>query len=383
MLPVYSGGAKHRIKRVRLIPEFVIVAASPSGTKATAISPTSSVSPAAANVASPDQTNQTDSACLLAGTEKVAARLGFVPSPIARGLTTRSTAAWGIVVPGMADPFFMPIARGIEQVAQRLGYAAMLYDTGRSANAVVEAVTAFLNFRVAGVLILGGSERRDLEMAQRLDGIPAVVAIRRSHDGAFPAVYFDHGEGTGLAVDHLVAKGRQRIAFVQGDTESVAGQERHAGYLRGLREHNRPIEPELVARGRFTLEGAAEATAHLIGLPPLARPDAIIYASDMMALVGLRGLRDAGISVPDDVAVIGYGDIEFAALSEPPLTTIRVPKEQIGLLAARILEQMIDTPRVKPADVRVSLELIARGSTTVLGDVLSHARSSDSLPITE
>ena len=293
----------------------------------------------------------------------VASRLGYVPSPIARGLTTRSTAAWGIIVPGMADPFFMPIAQGIEQVARRIGYAAMLYDTGRSPTAVVEAVAAFTNFRVAGVVILGGSERRDEEVAQRLAGIPAVVAIRRSHAGTFPAVVFDHSEGSRLAVAHLAAQGRGRIAFVQGDTDSVAGQERSAGYVRGLREHGRPIAPELVARGRFTIEGAIEATDRLLDLPPAVRPDAIVYASDMMALSGLRRLRDAGISVPDDVAVVGYGDIEFAALSEPTLTTIRVPKEQIGLLAARLLEEMIAQPATRPADVGVTLELIGRGST--------------------
>ncbi|HZQ98106.1 MAG TPA: LacI family DNA-binding transcriptional regulator [Chloroflexota bacterium] len=288
------------------------------------------------------------------------ARLGYVPSPIARGLTRRSTIAFGIVVPGMADPFFMPIAQGIEQVARGMGHATMLYDTGRSAAAAVEAAAFLAQFRVAGVVVLGGSNRLDDEMAEKLAGIPTVVALRRSRGGVFPAVFFDHAVGSRLVVEHLRALGRRRIAFVGGDEESVAGVERLRGFREAMRDTGQSAD--LVLRGAFTLDGGAAATVEMLAQPAGRRPDAIFYASDAMALAGMRRLREAGVRVPDDVAVVGYGDIAFAAIAEPPLTTVRVHQEQIGLLAARLLEQMVGGgPR--PADIEVGVELIVRGSS--------------------
>src|SRR5438132_8632938 len=135
---------------------------------------------------------------------EAADKLGYVPSPIARGLTRRSTTALGIIVPGMADPFFMPVAQGIEQIARGMGHATMLSDTGRSAAAAVEAAAFLAQFRVAGVVILGGSSRLDGELAEKLAGIPTVVALRRARGGAFPSVFFDHAAGSRLVVEHLI-----------------------------------------------------------------------------------------------------------------------------------------------------------------------------------
>ena len=110
---------------------------------------------------------------------ETARRLGYTPSPLARGLTTRSTAVLGIIVPGIADPFFMPVARAIDEVAQRLGHAVMLCDTGRSPDAAVAAATTLAQFRVAGVVILGGSHRLDARLAERLTGFPASRSATR------------------------------------------------------------------------------------------------------------------------------------------------------------------------------------------------------------
>jgi DNA-binding LacI/PurR family transcriptional regulator len=287
-------------------------------------------------------------------------RLGYVPNPIARGLSRRSTIALGIIVPGMADPFFMPVARGVEQVARDMGHATMLSDTGRMADAAVEAAAFFAQFRLAGVVILGGSDRLDREIAEKLAGIPTVVALRRARAGLFPAVFFDHAAGARLAVRHLHELGRRRVAFVAGDEVSVAGVERLRGFRDGMREAD--LSADLVVRGAFTIDGGMAATRELLRLPPERRPDAVFYASDSMALAGMRVLLDAGVRVPDDVAVVGYGDISFAAIAEPPLTTVRVHQEQIGMMAGRLLEQMVGGgPR--SADVEVGIELVRRRST--------------------
>lgn len=294
---------------------------------------------------------------------EAAQRLGYVPNPIARGLSTKATAAFGIIVPGLADPFFMPIAQSIEQVARQAGYATLLHDTGRSAAAALEGATMFAHFRVSGVVILGGSQQLDDAIAQQLGGIPTVVVLRPARTQVFPAVYFDHAAGAKQVVDHFFVTQRRRIAFVRGDNDSVAAQARLAGYQEALRAHGIPPVEALIVQGEFTIEGGAAATDQLLALPPAQRPDAIFYASDTMALAGLHRLHAAGVRIPDDMAVAGYGNITFAAISEPPLTTVRVGKQQLGLRAVQLLQQMIAHPSERPADVEVATELMVRASS--------------------
>jgi len=294
---------------------------------------------------------------------EVAHQLGYVPNPIARGLSTKTTTALGIIVPGIADPFFMPIAQSIEQVARHSGYATLLCDTGRSATAALEGATTFAQFRVSGVILLGGSQQLDEEIAQRLEGIPTVIVLRQARDQLFPAVYFDHAAGAKLVVDHLFALQRRRIAFVGGDHDSVAAQARLAGYRATLQAYDLPLDQALIVHGGFTIEGGAAATEALLALPAAQRPDAIFYASDAMALAGLHQLQVAGLQIPTDIAVAGYGNIAFSAISTPPLTTVAVAKQQLGLLAVQLLQQMIAQGGEQPSDIEVATELIVRASS--------------------
>ncbi|MEZ4865043.1 MAG: LacI family DNA-binding transcriptional regulator [Caldilineaceae bacterium] len=294
---------------------------------------------------------------------ETAQRLGYVPNPIARGLSTKATTAFGIIVPGLADPFFMPITQSIEQVARQLGYATLLRDTGRSAAAAVEGATVFAHFRVSGVIILGGSQQLDEALAQQLEGIPTVIVLRPALNQLLPAVYIDHAAGAKQVMEHLVATQRRRIAFVCGDNDSVAAHTRLQGYQAALQAHDLPLVEQWIVRGEFTIEGSAAATGQLLALPPAQRPDAIFYASDAMALAGLHRLHGAGVRIPNDIAVAGYGNIAFAAISEPPLTTVRVGKQQLGVRAVQMLQQMIARPTERPADVTVATELIVRASS--------------------
>jgi LacI family transcriptional regulator len=294
---------------------------------------------------------------------EVARQLGYVPDPIARGLSMRLTSAFGILIPGITDPFFMPIAQGIEQVAREIGYATLLHDTGRSSTAMLAGVTTFMHFRVSGVVILGGAQDLDEQIADHLDDIPTVVVLRAAKHGLFPAVYFDHAAGARAVVSHLLATGRRRIGFVAGTDNSVAAQERWQGYSEALVAAGYAVDPALIAQGHFTMEGGARGTKDLIARTPSHRPDAIFYASDTMALAGMHQLHQAGIRIPDDIAVAGYGNVSFAAISEPPLTTVGVAKGQLGQCAGQLLRQMLESPGQRPADVTLDTELIVRASS--------------------
>ncbi len=295
---------------------------------------------------------------------EAAARLGYVPNPIARGLSTKATAAIGIIVPGIADPFFMPIIQSIEEAARQLGLATLLRDTGRSTAAALASAHMLAQFHVSGVIILGGSEQRDEELAQQLKGTPTVVVLRQAKAAHFPAVYIDHAVGAQRATNHLVELGRRRIAFVGGDTDSVAALGRLAGYRAALAAAGLPESRLREEAGQFTLEGGAAATDRLLALPEDQRPDAIFYASDAMALAGLHRLHRAGLRVPGDIAIVGFGNIAFAAISEPPLTTVDVAREQMGALAVDLLQQCRVQPQQPPADIEVAPTLIVRSSTS-------------------
>jgi LacI family transcriptional regulator len=175
--------------------------------------------------------------------------------------------------------------------------------------------------------------------------------------------FCDHTIGSRQVVQHLLATGRQRIAFVSGDDDSVAAKERLRGYRETLQTLGLSIAEDLIVSGRFTIEGGIAATQYLLSLPPSKRPDAIFYASDAMALAGISQLHHVGLRIPDEIAVAGYGNIDFSLISEPPLTTIGVSKRQLGLEAAQLLEQMIDGAGVRPDNVEVQIELIVRSST--------------------
>ena len=293
----------------------------------------------------------------------VAQRLGYVPNPIARGLSTSMTSAFGILVPGLTDPFFMPIAQGVEQVAREQGYATLLHDTGRSRTGILAGVNTFVHFRLSGVVILGGPQDWDLQIAEQLEGIPTVVVLRSAQDRVFPAVYFDHAAGVSAVVSHLLDTGRQRIAFVSGDDDSVAARERLKGYRQTLDAVGYSIDQNLITSGHFTMEGGAQATDRLLALPISHQPDAIVYASDAMALAGIHQLHRAGVRIPEKIAVAGYGNISFSSISEPPLTTVDVSKSELGQRAAQILRQMLENPDQHLDDVILSTQLVIRASS--------------------
>lgn len=294
---------------------------------------------------------------------EAAERLGYVPNPIARGLSTKATAAIGIIVPGIADPFFMPIIQSIEEAARQLGFATLLRDTGRSAEAALASAHMLAQFHVSGVIVLGGSEQQDEELARQLKDTPTVVVLRQARAAHFPAVYVDHAAGARSATTHLLQLGRRRVAYVGGDIGSVAALGRLAGYRAALAAAGLTAATTQEEVGQFTLEGGAAATDRLLALPPAQRPDAIFFASDAMALAGLHRLHQAGMRVPDDVAIVGFGNIAFAAISEPPLSTVDVAREQMGALAVDLLRQCQGRPQQPPADIEVATTLIVRGSS--------------------
>ncbi|MGV9370856.1 LacI family transcriptional regulator [Micromonospora sp. BL1] len=287
--------------------------------------------------------------------------LGYVPNLAARSLVTQRTDSVALVLPEAAtrvfsdDQVFPGIIRGAAQELEAADKQLVLMLAGSPAGH--ERVERYTTGRhVDGVLFasLHGEDPLPGRLARL--GIP-VVCSGRPLDGAdVPYVDVDHEGGVSTAVQHLIANGRRRIATIAGPQDMVAGIERLIGYRSAITDAGLP---ELVAYGDFTRESGTAAMRELLAADP--ELDAVFAASDLMAHAALRALREEGRRVPEDVAVIGFDDIETAAYTEPPLTTVRQPIVELGRSMTRQLLRIAAGEEVEQALV-LPTELVLRES---------------------
>ncbi|WP_091452370.1 LacI family DNA-binding transcriptional regulator [Micromonospora inyonensis] len=296
-----------------------------------------------------------------AAVHQAVAELGYVPNLAARSLVTQRTDSIALIMPEAAtrvfsdDQVFPGIIRGVSQELEAADKQLVLMLAGSPAGR--ERVERYTSGRhVDGVLFasLHGADPLPARLARL--GIPVVCSGRGLGDSPVPYVDVDHVGGVTRAVRYLIESGRRRIATIAGPQDMVAGIERLTGYrdtvvAAGL--------PELVAYGDFTRESGAAAMRQLLTEHPDL--DAVFAASDLMAHAALRTLREAGRRVPQDVAVIGFDDIETAAYTEPPLTTVRQPILELGRAGTRQVLRIAAGETVEPALI-LPTELVLRAS---------------------
>jgi DNA-binding LacI/PurR family transcriptional regulator len=297
--------------------------------------------------------------------ERAIDQLGYAPNRAARSLAAHrsDTVALAVSEPStrlFGDPFFAGTIRGIAAALSASRYQLVLMMQDESDRAGVERL--LLRGNADGVLLL--STRRDDPLPGRLvaAGIPCVIAGRPGdRAGASPIGFVDADNvgGARRACAHLIRRGCRTIATVAGPLDMTPGADRLAGWRQALSEAWRPVSPSLVAEGDFTRAGAAAGTRELLERHP--RLDGIFAASDLMAIGALDALRAGGRRVPDDVALVGFDDSELAADSDPPLTTVRQPIEDLGAEMGRLLLDQLDGDASRRG-VTLETELVVRRS---------------------
>ncbi|MFC0532245.1 LacI family DNA-binding transcriptional regulator [Phytohabitans kaempferiae] len=290
--------------------------------------------------------------------------LGYVPNLAARTLVTQRTDSIALVLPETAtrvfsdDPLFPGIVRGVSQELEAADRQLVLMMAGSAASH--DRIERYAMGRhVDGVMFASMHGMDPLPGTLARIGMPAVCSGRPLAAGAAAAVPYvdiDHVTGVASAIQHLLDAGRQRIATIAGPQDMVAGIERLAGYRQALRGSR---HRSIVAVGDFTRESGAIAMRQLLDDDPAL--DAVFVASDLMADGALRTLREAGRRVPDDVAVIGFDDAEFARYTDPPLTTIRQPIIDIGREMVRLLLKLAEGKPVEEALI-LPTHLVVRDS---------------------
>lgn len=291
------------------------------------------------------------------------AELGYVRNEAARQLRAGRSTSVGLVVLDVRNPFFTDVARGAEDEAARAGLSVILGNSDEDVARESSYLDLFEEQRVHGVLIspYGDIEPRLAELRRR--GTPVVLVDRESRDAGVSSVSVDDTAGGRLAVGHLLATGRRRIAFVGG----ALGIRQIADRLVGARQAVAGVEGAtlevLETAGLTVLEGRR------IGEELAARddhPDAVFAANDLVAVGLLQALVMSGRRrVPEDIALIGFDDIDFASATVVPLTSVRQPRHEIGATALRILREEAAEPELPPRRIVFQPELVVRASTAV------------------
>lgn len=285
--------------------------------------------------------------------------LGYRPSGLARSLRLQRSDTVGLIVPDIANPFYPMLARGVDDALDG-DYLTFVCNTDASRDRELRFAADLKDRHVDGMIIapfgLLASDLDDL-----LDsGMPVVALGDRLHHPRLDTVLTDDEQGGLEATRHLLERGHRRIGLIVGS--EGAGDLRAAGYRRALTEAGLPFDPELVADGGWHRNGGADAMRTLLALAP--RPDAVFAANDLMAIGAVDAIATAGLAVPDDVALVGYDDIEAASLARPPLTTVLNSAYDMGVQAGRmLLDRMTGAYDGSPRVVTLHSRLVIRQSS--------------------
>ncbi|MDP9840825.1 LacI family DNA-binding transcriptional regulator [Streptosporangium lutulentum] len=287
--------------------------------------------------------------------------LGYVPNGAARNLATQRTNSVALVVSESPhrvfsdDPMFSTVIRSASIELEAVNKQVVLLLAGSpESHARVENYVA--GGHVDGVMLVSSHGADPLPVALTRLRVPVISYGRPAVPVTMPYVDTDHVNGAATAVRHLLERGRRRIATISGPLDMIGGQDRLAGYREVLHDSDRR---SIIAVGDFTRESGAVAMRQLLADDP--EIDAVFAANDLMAIGAMHALRQAGRRIPDDIAVVGYDDIEAARYTDPPLTTIHNPHQEQAAAMVRLLLGLLDGEQVEP--VIMPTELVVRTSS--------------------
>lgn len=261
--------------------------------------------------------------------------LNYVPNATARGLRAKKNQTIGLVISDIMNPFYPDLAKGCQDVAKDNGYTLMLYNTEDQVDQLIGVIKQVREGKIDG-LILASLLNSDKELIKGLleTPYPIVLAHRKLDNINVDSVVADNFTGAYTATEHLAALGHKRIALIDGVNESPVSVERKNGYLKAMETESLS---KWVVNGKGKYQASYTNAYKLLQLPVEQRPTAIFATSDLMALGVIDAAKDLNLSVPKDVAVMGYDDLFIAASRSIELSTVRVPRYEIGKQAAQLL----------------------------------------------
>jgi LacI family transcriptional regulator len=309
------------------------------------------------------------------------AELGYVPNVVARSLRSRRTRSIALILPDITNPFWPTVARGVEDAAQRAGYTVLFCNSDENAGKQARYLEVVISQQVDGVLIAPADSDATRLAPLRERGVPTVLLDRRVDGWDVDTVRGDSVRGAEMLTQHLIDLGHQRIAIVTGPANTSTSQDRLAGYELALRRAGRDVDPALVRFGEFRPGSGREMAHAVLALQP--PPTAIFAANNTIALGAIEAIGEAGLRVPQDVALVCFDDVSPSAQLFPFLTVAEQPAYQMGLEAARLLFARLDegdahAPRLITLPVRMIVRYScgSRRGQTVLSMPLPQAAAA-------
>jgi LacI family transcriptional regulator len=297
--------------------------------------------------------------------EEAIQALDYVPNRIARGLISQKTQTIGIIVPDIVNPFFAPVVRGAESAARKAGYRVLLCNSEGDLRLEREYIEDLVAHRVEGLLLAPASDRSRSSILSLLrGGIPLVLIDRALPDADCDLIVCDNAQGARRLIEHLIAIGHREIAHVSDAEDTSTGRERLRGYREALEAARIPFQPELVIRTTVDRIGGYRAAQEILARDPL--PTAIFAVNNMTAVGTMEALRERGLSVPKDMGLVCFDDVEHLAVLSPILTVIDQPAETFGSLGVQLLlERMTGKANSRPRRIILQTDLIVRQSCCV------------------
>lgn len=285
--------------------------------------------------------------------------LNYQPNILARQLRRLETKTILVVVPDITNTFFSKVLRGIESVAIESGYQVLLGDALNN----VERESGYLNIlqqkKADGMILL--TARVDGQVVEDIaKQYPVVLACEYTEGSEIPTVSIDNISSARKATDHLINLGHKRIGFLSGPFNSVLGRDRYKGFKQAMAQHSLTVESYLVQEGDFSFESGFNLMKKFLALD--VPPTAVFAANDEMAIGAIKAIKSKGLSVPEDISVVGFDDIKFASIFEPALTTIAQPSFEIGKKAMELLIKIINKDELEKNQYILEDKLVVRDS---------------------
>jgi DNA-binding LacI/PurR family transcriptional regulator len=287
--------------------------------------------------------------------------LDYHPNAIARSMIKGRTHTLAVIVSDNANPFFAAVVRGIEDVVLAKGYAIMLCNADEDREKEAMYLRTVRQKRVDGLIVSPSGGSAPSLRGLMANGTPIVQVDRRVPGLAADAVLIDNRAGVRAAIEHLINLGHRRIGIISGPRRLYTGRERLEAYRATLRARGLPADDRLILEGSFKERSGYELVGQFLKMR--RRPTAIFVANNLMTIGALLGLKEAGIRIPQEMAVVGFDDMEWAPILTPPLTAVAQPGYALGTAAGRLLLERLQTPRAgRPQTVIFQPRLVIRES---------------------
>jgi len=302
-------------------------------------------------------------------------QLNYRPNPNARGLRSGRQRCVGVIVPDITNPFFSDLVGGVETVLAQQGIRVLLANSNEDL-AMEASMVADLVDRTDGLILFPPTET-DRILDEFVDeSVPVVLVDRTMRDSKrADVVLVDNAAGASMAADHLVALGHRRLGMISGPATNTPGRERHDAFLAASASGGDSSVSVQVVVSDFRVEGGYAAMTELLSAsPPIT---CVFSANNLMTVGALRALADHGVSVPDEISIVGFDDLDLADLLASPLTVIDRPSDELGSIAASLLLQRIQDPGREFQYIRLPVSLLVRASTAPPLSISAEPRRRD------